>query len=194
MSIVSAVFYSVIIGYVIVIIYEARKTRKHSLNAQRRAPWTLFLLFLAYVIAIVGGLIEYHLAQEIDIRISLVGISLILAKVLLKGWAMKTLGEYYNAHIVVGESHKLIKSGPYKYVRHPAYSARFLSIIGITLMLNAFCTLFIALAVDLLFVSIRIRLEERELMGKFGEQYLAYKRQTWAIIPFKAFFVKRDVC
>jgi protein-S-isoprenylcysteine O-methyltransferase Ste14 len=107
---------------------------------------------------------------------------------------MKTLGEYYNAHIVVGESHKLIKSGPYKYVRHPAYSARFLSIIGITLMLNAFCTLFIALAVDLLFVSIRIRLEERELMGKFGEQYLAYKRQTWAIIPFKAFFVKRDVC
>jgi len=190
----SAVFYSVIIGYVIFIIYEGRKTKEHSLNAPRKASWTLLLLFLAYVIAIVGGLVEYHLIQRIDIRISLVGISLILAKVLLKGWAMKTLGEYYNAHIVVGESHKLIKSGPYKYVRHPAYSARFLSIIGITLMLNAFCTLFIALAVDLLFVSIRIRLEERELMGKFGEQYLAYKRQTWAIIPFKAFFVKRDVC
>ena len=190
----SAVFYSVIIGYVIVIIYEARKTRKHSVNAQRKAPWTLFLLFLAYVIAIVGGLIEYHLAQEIDIRISLVGISLILVKILLKGWSMRALGKYYSAHIMVGEHHELIKSGPYKYVRHPAYSARFLSIIGITLMLNAFYTLFIALVVDLTFVLIRIRFEERELIGKFGEQYLAYKRQAWAIIPFKTFFVKRDVC
>lgn len=194
MSIVSAVFYSVIIGYVIVIIYEARKTRKHSLNAQRKATWTLFLLFLAYVIAIVGGLIEYHLAQEIDIRISLVGIALILVKILLKGWSMRALGKYYSAHIMVGEHHELIKSGPYKYVRHPAYSARFLSIIGITLMLNAFYTLFIALVVDLTFVLIRIRFEERELIGKFGEQYLAYKRQAWAIIPFKTFFVKRDVC
>jgi protein-S-isoprenylcysteine O-methyltransferase Ste14 len=191
---VSAVFYSVIIGYVIVIIYEARKTRKHSLNAQRKATWTLFLLFLAYVIAIVGGLIEYHLAQEIDIRISLVGIALILVKILLKGWSMRALGKYYSAHIMVGEHHELIKSGPYKYVRHPAYSARFLSIIGITLMLNAFYTLFIALVVDLTFVLIRIRFEERELIGKFGEQYLAYKRQAWAIIPFKTFFVKRDVC
>ena len=194
MWIMSAAFYSVIVAYIIVIVYEARKTRRYSPNAQRKARWTLLLLFLAYVIAIVGGLIEYHLAQEIDIRISLVGISLILSKVLLKGWAMKTLGKYYNAHIMVGEHHELIKSGPYKYVRHPAYSARFLSIIGITLMLNAFYTLIVALVVDLAFISIRIRLEERELMGKFGEQYLAYKKQTWAIIPFKTFFVKRDVC
>jgi Na+/H+ antiporter NhaD/arsenite permease-like protein len=76
MWIMSAAFYSVIVAYIIVIVYEARKTRRHSPNAQRKARWTLLLLFLAYVIAIVGGLIEYHLAQEIDIRISLVGISL----------------------------------------------------------------------------------------------------------------------
>jgi protein-S-isoprenylcysteine O-methyltransferase Ste14 len=190
----SAAFYSVIVAYIIVIVYEARKTRKHFPDAQRKARWTLLLLFLAYVVAIVGGLIEYHLAQEIDIRISIVGIALLLLKVLLKGWSMRALGKYYNAHIMVGEHHELIKSGPYKYVRHPAYSARFLSIIGITLMLNAFYTLTVALVVDLIFVLIRIRLEERELIRRFGEQYLAYKKQTWAIIPFKSFFVKQDVC
>jgi isoprenylcysteine carboxyl methyltransferase (ICMT) family protein YpbQ len=148
------------------------------------------LLFLAYVIAIVGGLVEYHLIQRIDIRISLVGISLILAKVLLKGWAMKTLGEYYNAHIVVGESHKLIKSGPYKYVRHPAYLAHFFGVLGIPLLLNAAYTFLVVLVFDLISLLLRIRLEEKELIRKFGKEYLAYERGTWAIMPFKALFAK----
>jgi protein-S-isoprenylcysteine O-methyltransferase Ste14 len=193
MSVTAILCYLVIAGYVAILIYEVRETRQHLADVPRRAKWTVILFFLSYVVIIAGGLIEHYLAAEMNLIISAVGFALIAAKVAVKRWAMKTLGEYYNVHIVVGDSHKLITSGPYRHVRHPVYSARLMSTVGILLVLNAFHTLIIAAAIELTFVIVRIQFEEKELEAKLGQDYISYKGRTWALVPFRSLFLRKGL-
>jgi protein-S-isoprenylcysteine O-methyltransferase Ste14 len=184
-------FYFFIAAYVITIIYEAVETRRHSSDAIKHAKWTLVLFFVVDAATIIGGLIEYHQVENIYFPVSIAGLGLLVIKVILKRVCMRTLGECYNVHIVIGEEHQLIRSGPYKYVRHPAYLAHFLGITGICLMLNAFIMLPVLVTLDLLFLAIRIRIEENELSSRFGHEYCKYRREAWAIIPFKN-LLRRD--
>jgi len=182
--------YAVVLAYIIILIYEADETRANFSEVPRHAKWTIYLFFATDAIAIAGGLFEYHFAIWTDMRLWLAGLSLIIAKVALKRWSMKTLGKHYNVHIVVSNRHTLIRTGPYRYVRHPAYLARLLGMVGIPLMLNAFYTLLIVPLLDIVVVFIRISLEERELTKELGEEYKAYKRFTWALLPFKSLLKK----
>jgi protein-S-isoprenylcysteine O-methyltransferase Ste14 len=184
------IFYFVITIYVTIIIFEALETKAHSASAPKRAAWTILLFFFADATAIIGGLVEFHFVHKICIEITMVGLALIVAKIAVKRVCMRTLGKYYSVHIVVNECHKLIRSGPYKYVRHPAYLAHIMGIVGISLMLNAFWILIIASVLDLIPVMVRVRLEEKELVKKFGEEYLAYRKETWALMPFKSLAAK----
>ena len=183
--------YFVVAAYVITIIFEAAETRHHSSGTLRKAKWTLVLFFVVDATAIIGGLIEYHQVGIVYLSASIAGLGLLIVKVILKRACMHILGECYNVHIVVGKEHQLVRSGPYKYVRHPAYLAHFLGITGMCLMLNAFILLPVLIVLDLLFLAIRIRFEENELSGRFGREYSEYRREAWAIIPFKN-LLKRD--
>jgi protein-S-isoprenylcysteine O-methyltransferase Ste14 len=185
-------FYAVTAAYVAIIILEAVETRGHSSGVRRQARWTLFLFFCADALAVVGGFVEYHYAGQVYPAASFTGLGLLVAKVVVKRACMRTLGEYYSVHIVVGESHELVRSGLYRYVRHPAYMAHFLGVTGICLMLNAFFVMLVLVPLDAIFLAIRIRLEENELTARFGREYAEYKREVWAVVPFKNLFRKRQ--
>ncbi len=183
-------FYFVIAAYVITVIYEATETRHHSSGTPRKARWTLLLFFIVDATAVVGGLIEHHFNKEVYLVISLIGLGLIVLKVIIKRACMKTLGQYYSVHIMTDNSHRLITSGLYKTVRHPAYLAHIIGIAGIALMLNAYRVLVIASILDLVVIAVRVRLEEKELMKRFGDEYSAYAKRTWAFVPFKFLAMK----
>jgi protein-S-isoprenylcysteine O-methyltransferase Ste14 len=86
-----------------------------------------------------------------------------LAGVVLRTVAMRTLGRFYSHHVIRRDDHAIIQSGPYRIIRHPAYSGMLLGHIGLVLFfLNwASVVLLIALAGV---ISWRIRVEERELL------------------------------
>lgn len=186
------VFYLVIAGYAAILGLEARETKGRFPGTRRQAVWTLYVFLVTDLTIVAGALAEHHLLRRADIAVSLAGIGLIAGKILLKRWAMGALGRHFNVHIVVGESHRLIREGPYRHMRHPAYFARVLGMIGIPLMLNAYYTLMVVPAIDLIFIFVRIRIEERQLTERFGEEYTAYRRQSWAIIPFRSLLAGRN--
>lgn len=185
------VFYIVVACYALILAFEARETRGRFTNTPRRAVWTVYLFFLTDMLIIIGGLVEYHINGETNLVVSAAGFSLLTAKILLKRWAMNSLGKHYNVNILVVNSHKLVQSGPYKYVRHPAYLARIFSTVGIPLMLNSYFILVLAMIVDLTFILVRIKLEEQELTDHFGDRYVSYRKYTWALIPFKSLLTRR---
>jgi protein-S-isoprenylcysteine O-methyltransferase Ste14 len=78
--------------------------------------------------------------------------------------------------------HKLITSGPYKYIRHPFYAACILGVLAVELTL-ASMLVFILPPLLLLMVVLGVRHEERQLTVVYGETFKAYQAKSWRLIP-----------
>lgn len=77
----------------------------------------------------------------------------------------------------------LVQSGLYKYIRHPLYLSIFL--LGTGVMLKHIGIIQLSLgAVNLTAVYITARIEEKEMIAKFGDEYRKYMRKTRMFIPF----------
>ncbi|TAK97054.1 isoprenylcysteine carboxylmethyltransferase family protein [Patescibacteria group bacterium] len=93
-----------------------------------------------------------------------------------------SLGKNWSANIVIKESHELVTSGPYAYVRHPIYSGLILMVLGVVLYVDtlgwlAFFVIFF------LGAYYKARKEEKILTDHFPG-YLEYKNKVKALIPF----------
>lgn len=77
----------------------------------------------------------------------------------------------------------LVRSGIYGYIRHPLYLSIFL--LGTGVMLKDTGTVQLLLGViNLIAVWITARIEEKEMIAKFGDEYREYMKQTRMFIPF----------
>ena len=98
-------------------------------------------------------------------------------------WARKTLDRNWSANIVLKDSHELITSGPYKFVRHPIYTGISLMVLGVVLYVNtlAFTIFFILFFFGAYY---KAKKEEKLLISHFGEKYINYKKEVKALIPY----------
>jgi protein-S-isoprenylcysteine O-methyltransferase Ste14 len=77
----------------------------------------------------------------------------------------------------------LVKTGLFKYIRHPLYFSLFL--LGTGVMMKDLRILQIIFgAINLIAIYITARIEEREMIAKFGNEYQEYKKETKMFIPF----------
>jgi protein-S-isoprenylcysteine O-methyltransferase Ste14 len=78
---------------------------------------------------------------------------------------------------------RLVKSGIYGYIRHPLYLSVFL--LGTGVMLKNPASLQIVLGcINMIAVYITARIEENEMIAKFGDEYRNYMKETKMFIPF----------
>jgi protein-S-isoprenylcysteine O-methyltransferase Ste14 len=164
--------------------FETDWLYKNRLKGKKYAKWTLFGFNASYGLTIFITIIEYILVKrKINIGVTIISVIMMIIRLLLKLWASKTLGDYWSPHIEIKENHKLIKDGPYKYIRHPAYLGTIIDIIAVALFLNSYYTLLLILLIRFSMVLIRIKIEEKILTDYFGEEYINYKKTTWALVP-----------
>ena len=83
----------------------------------------------------------------------------------------------------VEQGHRLIQDGPYRRLRHPSYTGMLAIYIGLVLALGTWVGALLALVVMFAAVYRRIQIEEEVLLEAFGDEYRAYMRRTWRIIP-----------
>lgn len=96
-------------------------------------------------------------------------------------WARRHLGRNWSASVVVKEGHALVRTGPYRYVRHPIYSGILLAFLGMVVTIGEWRGL-VALALAGLAFVVKSRAEERRMRETFPE-YVAYAQGTAAIVP-----------
>ena len=68
--------------------------------------------------------------------------------------------------------------GPYRFTRNPMYLGLLLLVVGLALVMNSVWLVIMSVPVLLLLRQAVILKEERYLEGKFGDDYLAYKKRV----------------
>jgi len=163
----------------------SRRSEKSDKNNADRGS-----LGLIWAIIIAANVSSYYISVWFPLFISenqsirYVGLVVILIGVLLRFTVVATLGKFFTVNVTIRPDHKLKTDGLYKYVRHPSYSASILSFVGYGISLNNWLSLLLITASVLTAFMIRIRIEERTLVGYFGDEYLDYMENTKRLIPF----------
>ncbi|MFI5181300.1 MAG: methyltransferase family protein [Thermoanaerobaculia bacterium] len=112
----------------------------------------------------------------------LVGAALVLLGGLLFSGALITLGPNLTPLPHPKADGVLIRTGPYRLVRHPVYCGGILVSFGWALLVHSWLTLLYAAAL-LVFLDVKSRREERWLKEKFAA-YEDYQRQVRKLVPF----------
>lgn len=116
-------------------------------------------------------------------RLQYLGLGLITIGIALREWAVLSLGRFFTVTVTVASDHRLIKRGPYRWLRHPAYSGNILTLVGMPLALGTWVGSVLVVVLSAVGYLYRIRIEEQALLEVFGDDYRAYKRQTWRLFP-----------
>ena len=110
-------------------------------------------------------------------------IALVASGLAFSAWARVLLGGNWSASVTLKEGHEIVRSGPYRLVRHPIYSGLIVAVAGCALARGEWRGP-VAFAIAAAALWRKLRLEERWLGAEFGARYADYRRRTWALLPF----------
>jgi protein-S-isoprenylcysteine O-methyltransferase len=124
----------------------------------------------------VGGVTNVHVWEVLGAFVLLAGLAIRLH-------AIAVLAKHFTSRVTILTEHKLVRSGLYRYVRHPSYLGQILILVGIgALMANVVALLAAPLMTTVALVW-RIRVEERAMAEHFGAAYEEYRKNTWRLLP-----------
>jgi protein-S-isoprenylcysteine O-methyltransferase Ste14 len=115
-------------------------------------------------------------------ELAIAAIALTLAGMAFAVWARVHLGRNWSSAPTIKEQHQLIRSGPYRLVRHPIYTGLLIALAG-TFLANGRVRGALSLVVVWLAFDIKRRIEEDFMVQTFGPQYEDYRRTTGALFP-----------
>ena len=107
--------------------------------------------------------------------VRVLGVLLLLAGVAVFVWAARTLGGSFTAYPRPRPEGTLVEDGPYRFVRHPVYSAGVLVLLGYGLITSVVATAAVP-AITVLW-WLKSRVEERHLAARFPA-YADYRRRV----------------
>lgn len=145
-----------------------------------RSRWGVLLQMLGYAALWQGHFWERTLAAwQVALSVVLLGLAVLL------GWTgARALGRHLRLDAALRADHQLVRSGPYRFVRHPIYASMLCLLLGNAVMIAGPAFFVTGLALFLIGTEIRVRIEDRLLAERFGMEFVAYRRRVSAYIPF----------
>jgi protein-S-isoprenylcysteine O-methyltransferase Ste14 len=153
--------------------------RNSPQKSDSRARWGIILQGLAYAIVWQG---HFWTRSPSTLRVALSILFLVLAA-LLSFTSTRALGRHLRLDAALSSDHKLVRSGPYRMLRHPIYTSMFCLVLGTGFMI-AYPLLFsAAIVVFLIGTEIRVHVEDKLLASRFGDEFSNYHQAVHAYIP-----------
>jgi protein-S-isoprenylcysteine O-methyltransferase Ste14 len=148
-----------------------------------------FVLLLAIIYVGVGILlwvpIPFRLSLSLRIWLLVIGAFFYFPGVVIYLWGYVSLGRMFGVSssyaAALYEGHRLIRSGPYKHLRHPMYLGVILAAIGAFFLFRTW-----AMAIYLptaLLIPMRARREDMLLAEEFGDEWEMYAQEVPGWIP-----------
>jgi protein-S-isoprenylcysteine O-methyltransferase Ste14 len=173
-------------------VYEGVTRMVQRLRAGHR---TLVSLSDATVLAAGGGLIasivvSVELGEHAGVNWPggrtwplVVGIVLVAAGLLVRLWSVLALGRFFQYQIEIQAGHRVVTTGPYRYVRHPSYTGMALIALGFAFASGDVLSLPATLVLTGVGLAVRIRAEEKQLTAALGPQYEEFAAHHKRLIP-----------
>jgi protein-S-isoprenylcysteine O-methyltransferase Ste14 len=136
--------------------------------------------FLAFALPVWAPLARIALSPE---PVFVAAMVLFWAGLLLYVWSVLTLGADFRTAVQLLKGQRLVTRGPYRLLRHPAYTGGILVFAGIGLAGGNWLAAVAAPLAVALGYAWRIHVEEIALREKFGAEFEAHKCRTWTVIP-----------
>jgi protein-S-isoprenylcysteine O-methyltransferase Ste14 len=151
--------------------------------------WTSLPFVIISGIGFIVAVVDFVFLQNLKLQYaSIIGLILVIIGGFLRMKARLMLRKKAGFNNLVStsrlqiiENHKLVKDGPYKYVRHPLYLGEILRNFGVAIIFSSGIGVLFILVGTILLLS-RINMEEEMLLHAFGEEYKGYKK-TKKLIP-----------
>jgi protein-S-isoprenylcysteine O-methyltransferase Ste14 len=160
------------------------KTAVRVENAASRAAHTVPLAVAALLLTVPWlplPLLYAHFMDSTPLTFCL-GAGLVACGLAFAIWARAVLGRNWSGTVTLKQDHALIRTGPYRWVRHPIYTGLLLGFLGSAIALAQWRGLLAVLVVFIAFWR-KLRHEERWLAEIFGAAYTDYRREVAALIP-----------
>jgi protein-S-isoprenylcysteine O-methyltransferase Ste14 len=143
------------------------------------AHYVAYFFFVPYLV------IAARPGPELEIPLPLrwIGLALVVIGIAFAIWAIATLGRHYDLELEIHRDHELVRTGPYRFVRHPIYTGLGLHFIGACLATGNLLLVAGTLLVTFPALYLRAKTEERLLRERFGPAYDAYARQVGMLVP-----------
>jgi protein-S-isoprenylcysteine O-methyltransferase Ste14 len=113
-----------------------------------------------------------------------IGLFLIIFGLVIRFFAIKKLKKFFTVTVAIQKDHRIVDTGIYKHLRHPAYLGNLISFLGLGFALQNWLTIIIIVIPIFGAISYRIYIEEKVLNKEFGEEYSNYSSRTKKLIPW----------
>jgi protein-S-isoprenylcysteine O-methyltransferase Ste14 len=139
------------------------------------------VMWIAQVVVIIVA--EWTIFQE-DVQIAkhrlILGLSLMLIFLgaFLFFWSQYHLFRHWSQWVPT----KVVREGPFRWIRHPVYVALYAMILGFGLFLSSLAT-FVVSACFLPFWILQSFSEERQMLELFGDDYREYRSTVGMVFP-----------
>lgn len=169
-------------------IFLARRTAVHAgsvLNTERRSQRVLWISILISLSLALGF---KHLAWA-PIKLEYLprqamAMALFISGLYLRYTAVMQLGRFFTTNVAIQQEHRLIQEGPYRWLRHPAYTGLLIALFAAGVAMGDFIALASLLIPTVWAFSRRIEIEERMLLAEFGNVYADFCQATWRLLPW----------
>jgi protein-S-isoprenylcysteine O-methyltransferase Ste14 len=134
-------------------------------------------------IGMVLGFVGIGRIQAESNVIGISGLALLVAGIAFRWAAIYTLGKYFTGTVLIKGDHRLVRTGLYKHLRHPAYTGSLVAHLGLGLSFSNWFSLALSCLPYFVAAMYRMHVEEQALTEAFGEAYISYSRETKRLIP-----------
>ena len=115
--------------------------------------------------------------------IQYIGLIIALFGVLFRWYAIKYLGQWFTSAVVIQKNHKIVMTGPYKFIRHPSYTGAILFWGATPLIFNIIYGFLWAIPLLIGAYAWRIYVEEEQLSQNV-DGYKDYIKKTNRLFPY----------
>lgn len=163
-----------------------RRSRSKTGTKQDRS--TLGIIWLVIAISITAGV---FVAQTFRLAalphgpiLASASVILFVAGLILRWWAIITLGRFFTVDVTIEKDHELVERGPFRVMRHPSYTGVLLAFAGLALSLRNWAALLVILLPIGATLIHRMNVEEEALSRALGSRYAEYMKRTKRLMPF----------
>jgi protein-S-isoprenylcysteine O-methyltransferase Ste14 len=169
--------------------YRRAKKAGYKTVIEERSRYSIWLsIFISY------GVFTFFLfilfpevlswaAIQLPVWARIIGVITGIAALLWFVWVHQSLGNNLSAKLRIKDQQVLVIDGPYRWIRHPMYSAFYLLHIAVFFLTANWFIGLTWLAGLTIIIFLRVKKEEKMLLERFGNQYVSYMEKTGRFVP-----------